>query len=360
MNVADIGIKNYVAVNGVGRGLKDGNTDKVFKLSKVDSEPMNGTLYSDDEITAQRSKNNALNKIKDYDVQSVLRVAPNAPESVKIAWVEASREVGWNGLGMTSEHGGRGILDAQLTCNNHNGVDGMENILGNSIESAMAVIKAAQYQRNNPAPGDWTADMSEWDKEKKFYSAFLDKLEKLRSGELDYGNKTLFDEVRPGGGIFPENVNPIKISDDTSDGIQGKTPFNKVSGVMQDGTEYRMEAYYSENSSAENPIIDVRIVMGDDMYTYPIEINKVDMENASRAEQFALISFADDADNVVHRYPKGSAGQSNAIFTPILSSYLAEYGLQKIPWMDYDLDALFYWERDGRGMRNKLMQDMLK
>lgn len=302
--------------------------------------------YSDSETAAQRAKNNAINRIAkaDRDISSVLRVGTEAPEEVKIAWIEASREVGWNGLGDTEDHGFRGLLAGQLGCNHSNSVDGTENILGNSIESAMAVISAARYQRDNPGTGEWTIDPSEWVNEKRFYDAFLDKLEKLRTGEINYEGRSAFGEFASRNPVTPQeeskSISELQYRD------LGSRVIDSAKRIDANGTEYEMTAAYSAESTPQNPVVEVKLRYGDEEKLYRVNINDVDIKNGSQVEQFALMSYAGDTEGIVHRYPPKGSNVSDVIFKPNLYLMLSKYGLSQIPWEKnhMDLDIFAIWE----------------
>lgn len=343
--------ENFISSISAGKTIKGDSFGDIYSNKAEWVDPRAEIQYSDAETKAQRAKNNALNKIKDYDVMSVMRVGTKAPESVKIAWIEASREVGWNGLGKTSDHGFRGLLAGQLGCNHSNSVDGTENILGDSIESAIAVIRTAKYQRENPSQGDWTIDPSEWENEKKFYNAFLDKLEKLRTGEINYDGRTVFGEFITSNPIEPagesKSVAELK-NRELSQSIIDMTKRTDNYGV-----EYEMSAAYSAESTHQNPIVEVKIKYGEQEKLYKVHINDVDMKSGSQVEQFALIAYAGDSEGIVHRYPAQGANVPNVLFKSNMARMLSLYGLTQIPWEtqygnDESIFELYHRNRNAR------------
>ncbi len=66
--------------------------------------------------------------------------------------------------------------------------------------------------------------------------------------------------------------------------------------IMEPNTNrgWGMNAKYAENSTPENPIVYVETNYGGETVAYNISINKVDPQNASRLEIFALASYADE------------------------------------------------------------------
>lgn len=111
-------------------------------------------------------------------------IGAHAPEKVKRAWMEAAEETGSNGFSITSDgkhfHGSK--LLVQHIIRSHNGEVDPDNILGNSIESAISVAEKALYDIDHPLPGSPTKSIEvqqEIKKERAFYVAFLEKLKKL-------------------------------------------------------------------------------------------------------------------------------------------------------------------------------------
>ena len=347
--------ENFVSSISSGTVAKNDSFGSIYANKAEEVDPRAEIQYSDAETKAQRAKNNALNKIKDYDVMSVMRVSTKAPEAVKIAWIEASREVGWNGLGKTSDHGFRGLLAGQLGCNHSNSVDGTENILGDSIESAIAVIRTAKYQRENPSQGDWTADPSEWEKEKNFYNAFLDKLEKLCTGEINYDGKTVFGEFITQNPIEPLGESKSVFGLGTGELSRRIIDMTKRTDI--DGVEYEMSAAYSAESTPQAPILEVKLKYGGKEKLYKVNINDVDMKSGSQVEQFALIAYAGDSEGIVHRYPAKGANVPNVLFKPNMARMLSLYGLSQIPWetqygSDESIFELYHRSRNaGMGLK---------
>ena len=122
-------------------------------------------------------------KSKDYDEKAFDMVGPNAPQAVKDAWMEAAKEVGANGLGIKRN----GMLShiSQMMVQRLNkmlkGETEKLNILGNTVESAIIATKQALYNLEHPkvyTPRSIEVLQARI-KEGEFYTAFLEKLEKL-------------------------------------------------------------------------------------------------------------------------------------------------------------------------------------
>ncbi|MBD5547574.1 MAG: hypothetical protein HDQ97_09265 [Lachnospiraceae bacterium] len=127
----------------------------------------------------------AIEKKDDINEKAFEYIAPNAPESVKQAWIEAAKETGANGLGIK----GNGMLShiSQMMVQRLNkmikGEGNAESldILGSTTESAILATKQALYNLEHPIV--YTPKSIEVQqaciKEREFYIAFLEKLQNL-------------------------------------------------------------------------------------------------------------------------------------------------------------------------------------
>lgn len=124
-------------------------------------------------------------KTLDYNERAFESLAPNAPDEVKDAWMEAAKETGVNGTGMLQN----GMLShitqmaAQKAVKWYNGEKDYSDILGNSVESAIQKTKEALYELQNPLSPNCNRSIEVQQqiiKEKKFYENFLGKLEKIK------------------------------------------------------------------------------------------------------------------------------------------------------------------------------------
>ena len=124
-------------------------------------------------------------KKDDVDEKAFEQIAPNAPEEVKNAWIEAAKETGANGLGIK----GNGMFShiSQMMVQRLNmmlkGEGNAENIdvLGSTTESAILATKQVLYNLEHPVV--YTPKSIEVQqaciKEREFYITFLEKLENL-------------------------------------------------------------------------------------------------------------------------------------------------------------------------------------
>lgn len=121
----------------------------------------------------------------DFDEKAFDMIGPNAPQDVKDAWLEAAKEVNTNGLGIK----GNGMLSyiSQMMVQRLNkqlrgegDVDSLD-ILGNTTESAIQATKQALYNLDHPVvyiPKSIEVQQA-CIKEREFYVAFLERLERL-------------------------------------------------------------------------------------------------------------------------------------------------------------------------------------
>ena len=120
----------------------------------------------------------------DFDEKAFDMIGPNAPQEVKDAWMEVAKEVNANGMGIKKN----GMLShiSQMMVQRLNkqmkgDVDNID-ILGNTIESAIQATSQALYDLDHPreyVPKSIEVQQACM-KEREFYVAFLEKLEKLK------------------------------------------------------------------------------------------------------------------------------------------------------------------------------------
>ena len=121
----------------------------------------------------------------DWEELAFEHAGPNAPQSVKDAWMEAAKETGANGLGYTSN----GIIVTEMHVQEflkwYWGGKKAEfpDVLGSSVESAIQATQQALYNFDHPLEPNKVMSIEERQynmKERQFYVAFLEKLEKLQ------------------------------------------------------------------------------------------------------------------------------------------------------------------------------------
>lgn len=128
----------------------------------------------------------------DYDERAFEYLAPNAPEDVKKAWMEAAKETGVNGMGM-GQDGKLTHITAMMSIRLTNQLKGCYSsggksdllgcdLLGSTVASALSVAKQALYDREHPlgSIGGRSLEVQKRiEKEMEFYRAFIDKLERI-------------------------------------------------------------------------------------------------------------------------------------------------------------------------------------
>lgn len=125
----------------------------------------------------------------DYDDKAFAYMAPNASEEVRNAWMEAAKETGVNGMGMTQDGKLSHISAMQVNrveqwLNNGKAASAAD-LLGDTVESALQAAKEALYDLENPLQPVSHRSIEVQQqiiKEKLFYQAFIGKLEQLSEG----------------------------------------------------------------------------------------------------------------------------------------------------------------------------------
>ena len=139
------------------------------------------------ECSVQKNENiNSYKAEVDFDEKAFDMIGTNAPQDVKDAWMEAAKEVNANGVGIKKN----GMLShisqmmVQRLNKQLNGEGDGDNIdiLGNTTESAIQATSQALYDLDHPR--EYVPKSIEVQracmKEREFYVAFLEKLEKLK------------------------------------------------------------------------------------------------------------------------------------------------------------------------------------
>ena len=99
----------------------------------------------------------------DYDEKAFASIGAKAPAEVKQAWMEAAKETGANGLGMS-------------------GAGKTNDLLGSTVQSAIRATEQALFDIDNPSPLESPKSMEvlrQYEKERAFYQSFLKKLNAL-------------------------------------------------------------------------------------------------------------------------------------------------------------------------------------
>lgn len=117
----------------------------------------------------------------DYEERAFASVGAHAPEEVKRAWMDAAKESGVNGLGMS----GNGMLThisqmmAQRLTKQMNGTSETNDLLGNTVRSAIRAAQQALYDLEHPRSTGNVKSIEvqrQQVKERAFYQSFLEKL----------------------------------------------------------------------------------------------------------------------------------------------------------------------------------------
>ena len=163
-----------MSVNGIGAGYPTAG----YTTQRAERNADSGTVGFM-EIVEEKA---AQEKAVDHDEQAFEMVGPHAPQKVKDAWMEAAKEVYANGMGI-QKNGMMSHISQMMVqrCNKMlRGEADYSDILGSTVGSAIRATKQALYDLDHPlAPGYRSIEAQQARiKEREFYVAFLQKLEK--------------------------------------------------------------------------------------------------------------------------------------------------------------------------------------
>ena len=128
--------------------------------------------------------------VRDYDERAFDFFAPNAPDEVRKAWLEAAKETGANGMGI-GQDGKLTHISSMMTksavnhyWNRETGESDLlsSDLLGSTVASALSAAKQALYDLEHPLEliSQRRLEVQQQiAKEREFYKAFIDKLEQL-------------------------------------------------------------------------------------------------------------------------------------------------------------------------------------
>ena len=173
--------------------IKNGGSEKNIKnllelvknLTTNESDKKKASVGPFSNITDSHLKElNADEKVHKRAVETVDIIGRNAPEAVKQAWIDAADQTGTNGVFVTVD--GKHFHLPQMLVEQLNrtfwGGGPPNDILGNTVESAISAAKKAIYDIDNPLPGQPERSVEvkkEVEKERDFYLAFIERLERL-------------------------------------------------------------------------------------------------------------------------------------------------------------------------------------
>ena len=146
-----------------------------------------GTKKTENNVSENQFMDTLIKKedaVKNDHAEKAFRsVAPNAPEKVKTAWMEAAAESGIDGMGRM-KNGMMGHISQMMVqrLTKLNGKPNYNDILGNSVQSALHATKKLLYDLESPLEPNSQRSLKVQQqimKEKQFYQAFINRLEKI-------------------------------------------------------------------------------------------------------------------------------------------------------------------------------------
>ena len=165
-----------MGINGIGTA---GYPLAGYTARKAERSAESGTVGFMETMEEKAIKH----KATDYDEKAFDMVGPNAPQEVKDAWMDAAKEVNANGMGIRSNGMMSHISQMMVQRLNKQLKGETENfdILGSTVESAIQATEKALYDLEHPLAPAYRSIEAEQAriKEREFYVAFLERLEKL-------------------------------------------------------------------------------------------------------------------------------------------------------------------------------------
>ncbi len=141
------------------------------------------------EIASQKATEADKEKMQEKPSKVLDLIGTHAPDEVKQAWTEAEKEMGgWFTAGGSwvsadGKHSHMTQMGVQIGLKWAKGELDQADLLGNSVQSAINAVEKWISDVDNPLPGQPAKSIEEQReilKERAFYKAFLDKLQKLQ------------------------------------------------------------------------------------------------------------------------------------------------------------------------------------
>ena len=194
--------------------------------------------YQANTVDAEKESGDSVNTDIDFS-----RFAPNAPEEVKQAFMEAAKETGYN-EGEKMDYLSQ-VFIHQVE-NRQNGVADYTDVFGSSVASALQAAREILYDLENPLMpvsqrGENAAKYVE--QEKEFYRAFIEKLEGLTDT-----NTVDTEEMVDYAKILEEKINEIFVKIQNGD----TEPTYQIGS--QSFTEKEWEEFLDKFDSVEDAI----------------------------------------------------------------------------------------------------------
>ncbi len=141
------------------------------------------------EIASQKATEADKEKMQEQQSKVLELIGAHAPNEVRQAWTEAEEEMGgWFTAGGSwvsadGKHSHMTQMGVQAGLKWAKGDLEQADLLGNSVQSAINAVQKWIYDIDNPLPGQPAKSIEEQReimKERAFYEAFLEKLQKLQ------------------------------------------------------------------------------------------------------------------------------------------------------------------------------------
>ena len=345
-----------------GSGQQEQSFAECFNNAANIEQKTSKSDYTQAEWDAQRAKNNAIGKLQkvDPDVAALERVAPNASEEVKSAWIDAAKETGYNGMGYGGSGATRLFADlAESARMTDNSIAGVQDLLGGTVESAIDAISSASYDRAH-IDSD-SADPENLRKEQEFYDSFLEKLNGLKDRSYIPSDESTFErlnkgnlEVLPGDGV--EGAEALEVSDNYGQGYF----FHKTTAMDADGNRFELSARYPGDYDKTDPSVEVYVLYKGQESLYKVDVGSGDPDSASQTELYGLFAYIEDDKNVPRNIDPDSSdiyySGLDKKYEKIRSEGVTETDTEEMLTGFKSMDTLSYWEK--KDLRKSLYEIM--
>lgn len=291
--------------------------------AKTQSKTSNSD-YSSAEWEAQRKKNLAISKLQqtDADMAALERVAPNASDDVKKAWLDAARQTHFNGLGYSQDGTGSAATRLYADLNESakmtdNSIAGVQDLLGGTVDSAIDAVSFAKEDSINMKNSSSTALRK---REVEFYDAFLSNLDGLKNGNYVPSDQTTFDLINKSSmKVLPDDNSSSSLPLTGENELVAGAIFHSSASTDENGRGFDLTARYVSNYNPQDPRIIVSTNYGGAEKSYEIAINNINTNNASQVELYGLYAYIDDDKNI----PRNIDPVSSDIYYSSLDNRLA-------------------------------------
>ncbi|MDE5939189.1 MAG: hypothetical protein K2H37_08930 [Lachnospiraceae bacterium] len=169
------------------------NASYLVSVNKGKQDIADDTKRSFSDVAAMKAEEADSNEVQKKTSAVLDSIGSQAPDEVKQAWMEAEKETGafFTVFGLYISKDGKQAHMTQMGIDRfvrwYRGEFNQNDLLGNSVESAIKAVNKWIYDVDHPLAGSPARSEEERKlimKEREFYEVFLDKLLKLSNQRL--------------------------------------------------------------------------------------------------------------------------------------------------------------------------------